>query len=334
MFEMIQIFFFLFFGCSFFMFIKKLLDLCNSDESFLLEDVIKTTPNLLITKYEDKYLEKYNHFTSNLDLKEDDLKNKEKKYNELLQLFKKTKELALQDIKNEIDELVMTELIADDLNDTNIENCNILKQKYAELQEKKIDNAIEKESYEYMCESYYDKLKNNFLFENTPNGNIIMYYNNENKSFEYYSDKSMPYRFLETAARKYVTTFYCKPLYINMMDELRNAENKMIEDRKEIIKQKEPESKKNVFVKLKNYNKEANKPLPRNKNPMKIPNHIKTKIASIQNQSESHILKENANRYTHKGKISNFIMLKQVDKTKMNKNYSLSYKDYAEMSKK
>jgi hypothetical protein len=233
-----------------------------------------------------------------------------------------------------MDELEMTDLIRDDLNDMNIEDFNIQKKKYLELEKKQPHtDKIEKEAYEYMCESYYDKLKNNFLFENTPNGNIIMYYNNENKSFEYYSDKSMPYRFLETAARKYVTTFYCKPLYINMMDELKNAENKMIEDRKEIIQQKQPEVK-NVFVKLKNYNKESSKPLPRNTNSMKIPNHIKNKIASIQNQSnDRHILKENANRYTHKGKFSNFIMLKQVDKTKINKNYSLSYKDYAKITK-
>ena len=136
-----------------------------------------------------------------------------------------------------------------------------------------------------------------------------------------------------------------------MMDELKNAENKMIEEenkKQEIIKQKETEPKetekepkqKDVFVKLKNYNKEStNKqsilPSRNNKNSVEIPNHIKSKIVSIQNQSssDSHILKENANRYTHKGKFSNFIILKQVDKTKTNKNYSLSYKDYVEMAK-
>ena len=353
MFEIIQInnvyiFFFLFFsGYSFYMYVKQLLDLRNEDELFLLENSnIKTTQNLPITKYEDKYLEKYNNFTSNLELKEDDLKNKENKYNELLALFEKTKEMSLQDIKNDLNELIMLELSIDHSNeDTSMGDFEILQNKYLQLKENKPDtDQIEKESYEYMCELYYDKLKNNFLFENTPNGNIVMCYNNEKKSFEYYSDKMMPYRYLETVARKYVTTFYCKPLYVDMMNEVKNAENKLIEETKqieEIKKIKEMEKNKDpkvkdVFAKLKSYNTEKPTVYPsrNNRNMKPIPNYLKSKILSIQNKSnESHVLKENANRYTHNGKFVNFSILKKVDKQKIDKNYDLSYKDYMQMVK-
>lgn len=59
-----------------------------------------------------------------------------------------------------------------------------------------------------------EKLKNNILFENTPNGNLIMFYDSSKKVFEYYSDKSIPYRFLNSAARKYVVQFHCKNIYL------------------------------------------------------------------------------------------------------------------------
>lgn len=55
---------------------------------------------------------------------------------------------------------------------------------------------------------------NNFLMETTPNGNVIMKYNNERQSFEYYSDKDIPYKYLETVARKFVKTFFCYEYYI------------------------------------------------------------------------------------------------------------------------
>jgi len=51
---------------------------------------------------------------------------------------------------------------------------------------------------------------NNILIEQTPIGNVIMFYNSR---FEFYADKTIPYRFLETVARKYVITFKCKDIY-------------------------------------------------------------------------------------------------------------------------
>jgi hypothetical protein len=55
---------------------------------------------------------------------------------------------------------------------------------------------------------------NNILIENTPNGNVIMFYNDTKVRFEFYADKSIPFRFLETVARKYVITFKCKSIYV------------------------------------------------------------------------------------------------------------------------
>lgn len=55
---------------------------------------------------------------------------------------------------------------------------------------------------------------NNILIEQTPIGNVIMTYNSDKARFEFYADKTIPYRFLETVARKYVITFKCKSIYV------------------------------------------------------------------------------------------------------------------------
>ena len=50
--------------------------------------------------------------------------------------------------------------------------------------------------------------KKNILFENTPIGNVIMYY--DDNEFKYYCDRTPSFGFLETVARKYVIVFHCK----------------------------------------------------------------------------------------------------------------------------
>jgi hypothetical protein len=52
-----------------------------------------------------------------------------------------------------------------------------------------------------------------FVMEFTPLGNVVMYYNTSRESFQYYSDKTIPFSILETVARKYCCTFHSKRLY-------------------------------------------------------------------------------------------------------------------------
>lgn len=67
-----------------------------------------------------------------------------------------------------------------------------------------------------------EKLKTNILLENTPVGNIIMFYNFEKEAFEYYSDKIIPYRFLNAAGRKYVVQFRCKCVFTEKITAKKN----------------------------------------------------------------------------------------------------------------
>ena len=60
------------------------------------------------------------------------------------------------------------------------------------------------------------KWKTRILFENTPRGNIMMFYDAYKKGFSYYSDQQgIPYAVLNTCAMKYVRIFCCRDLFVD-----------------------------------------------------------------------------------------------------------------------
>ena len=166
-----------------------------------------------------------------------------------------------------------------------------------------------------------DKLSKNFIIEYTPIGNVIMTYNNKKEVFDYYSDNAIPYKYLETVLRKYLIIYNCRPLYVDMEEELKKYDEKMQlekDKRKNITKET-----KSVYAKFKNYNKEGATGHVSMVPPPK--NSIQNKIG---NDNENILLKENSNRYSRQGRISNFNMLQKIDKTKINKKYSLTFIEY------
>ena len=173
-------------------------------------------------------------------------------------------------------------------------------------------------------------LDNSFVCEYTPIGNVIMKYNNDRCLFEYYSDVNIPYRYLETVCRKYVLTFKCPQLYIDMESAIKESEQKQQE---RIIAEKESrkvlenhvEPKKNVFAKFKSYNKDAGSGKINTGAPPKnsIPN---TKV----DRKENVPVKEMANRYLYQGKLGNFSILKKVVRT--DKKHKMTFADFKRLS--
>ncbi|MEX0597239.1 MAG: hypothetical protein WD512_12165 [Candidatus Paceibacterota bacterium] len=104
------------------------------------------------------------------------------------------------------------------------------------------EESEEDEAYEYKYSDFFEqstekeqlllttdeklKMKKNVITETTPNGNIIMsYYFNEKdpelSAFHYYcNDRSIPYKYLDTVARKFVITYNCTELYLYLKTEL------------------------------------------------------------------------------------------------------------------
>jgi hypothetical protein len=194
-----------------------------------------------------------------------------------------------------------------------------------------------------------ESLKNSIVVEHTPLGNVAMHYDIKREAFVYYSDSVMPYRYLEVVARKYVITFHCKRVFVNMEDEINKAKTKIEEQKNakkleeeqaqaqaekqqaenQALELKEEPKKKNVFATFKNYNTNttkdsSNKPTTGNSNATTTDNK----------KTEDLILKENANHYTCDGRYSNFLVLKKVDKTLVDKRLKMSFADFKKMQAK
>jgi hypothetical protein len=151
---------------------------------------------------------------------------------------------------------------------------------------------------------------------------------------------------LEPVGRKYVMTFWCKPIFVDIEEELKRAEERYDEDKKKKEheeKQREEDRKKNprnVLAQLKNYNKESTSTQQRLR-PMKnrtsrnsdlhLPPQIQSKLPDVHKQSEKQLLKENANRYTWEGRLTNFCHLKKIDRKIVDKKLAMSYADFKKM---
>jgi hypothetical protein len=319
-------------------------------------------------KYEDKYLEDIKKMSLDYRFTWAELSIRDNKFNELFNLYKTNLDNEKSSLNLQIVEKGMKylEIDNDDNDDDDYENIGdesnsddfLEKEKEKEKEREKVEEEInllrcmikeldnksdidiirvaKLEARQFVIKERLDGLKNNFVFEKTPLGNVIMYWNNSRESFEYYSDNTIPYRFLETVARKYVKTFNCRQIYIDMDFELSEFERKqkeeelriklLEEETKPMLTQSSVElKKKDVFAKFKNYNKESgtgkvNRGVAPPKN--SIPNN------NTKKSDEKFILKENSNRYTCEGKLANFSFLKKPDRKVTDKKYAMSFADY------
>lgn len=172
------------------------------------------------------------------------------------------------------------------------------------LTDKANDKATDKDkskecSYE---NKYYDKfqemetedleedcvksLQNSVLYEMTPKGRIIMYYNFEKESFIYHCDtKDVPYLYLETVARKYALTYHCKKIVVDIKKELEVAREISIanENKTNLLVGVKADS---LFASFKSYNRKGS--------------------GGSKTINKKFILRQNANRYSYGGKVSEF----------------------------
>jgi hypothetical protein len=59
--------------------------------------------------------------------------------------------------------------------------------------------------------------KKRVLLQNTPNGNIVMFYDLYRQAFGYYSDGHINYNALNHCAMKYVRLYYCRDFFVDTM---------------------------------------------------------------------------------------------------------------------
>jgi putative component of membrane protein insertase Oxa1/YidC/SpoIIIJ protein YidD len=111
------------------------------------------------------------------------------------------------------------------------------------------------------------KWKTKILFETSPRGNIIMYYDAFKQGFAYYCDQtSIPYNLLNAVAMKYVRIYRCRDFFVDNLETPEENPSPLldIQEKKESKKEKpegktENKGKKSPFARFKNYNTVSNK---------------------------------------------------------------------------
>lgn len=94
------------------------------------------------------------------------------------------------------------------------------KQTNAKEDDDAIDDNAFREIEQKMIERKLATCANNWMYENTPAGGLFMRYHADHEVFEYYSNHTIPYRYLDAAAMRYVVLFGCKPVFVDMDEEL------------------------------------------------------------------------------------------------------------------
>ena len=321
-----------------------ILDIEEPEEE--LNEKKEVEPEKIQPKYEEKYMETLSLLDSEFIFTKEEEELKESLFHEEKEKIQSNiyhLEREIHYLYKELNKNSSQEDSQDfDLQEYQEETKNKIQNLEKELEQlkktEKNDEAFYEKAEKGVIEQRLEKLKKSFIMEKTPLGNVVMYYNVKRETFEYYSDSTIPYRFLEVVARKYVITFQCRPLYVIMEEELKKYEKKIeLQKEKQIQETKQLQQsqqiKKPIFAKFKSYNKEAgsgrvNKaPPPKNS----IPNTNTRKNSN--NNNEPFILKENANRYTYEGRFSNFSPLQKIERKQVDKKYAISFSDFKKMQK-
>lgn len=179
-------------------------------------------------------------------------------------------------------------------------------------------------------------LKDNFIEEKSPRGIIYMAYDNSIDLYIYYSKtKDIPYKYLETVARKYVIDNKCLNIYVDYKEEYIQGLNKYkqrLQERKEFLEKKKEEQeqkehednvenkKKNIFANFKSYNKQD-----------------KSTKNNTDTSTKEYILTENSNHYKYKGNLDDYeqMLKEKASQESVLKEYEqIDFKAYKNMIKK
>lgn len=212
---------------------------------------------------------------------------------------------------------------------------------------KDVNNNIEKEFYNQ--ETYKETLeqdnnilelnwKKRVLIENTPRGNVYMFYDAYKLGFSYYSDtSSLPYHLLNAVAMKYCRIYKCMDFFIDQNIVAKEYESPLIkilhiEKKKnnEDVKKKNKKLMEDApFIKYKNNTIDKSKNNKDKKKEKEKENIITNKFIAIGKVYNFNILHKKPK--SHNSFKSN--ILDTIEKESSLQNYVMSYKEYREKLK-
>ena len=219
------------------------------------------------------------------------------------------------------------------------------------IEEKQNETTNSKEAYQSENKEHIQECLNNMYYStikdyiNDTYKEIIMCYDHATQSFAYYAKTAnIPYKYLETAARKYVIeTNAPEELYVDIRKEYENAKNKAQQTSNDadatatatstttsttvvglgpVVGGRNPQRNphttddNDVFATFKKYNKTSNIPVSdihsvKSASSSQLENAVLSSVQGLSNQPNTDtntppILREKANRYSYRGKIEDF----------------------------
>ena len=185
------------------------------------------------------------------------------------------------------------------------------------------EDKYDKEFYDLerkeLTEAKKEELKNNYVRDTTPNGEIIMYYDFETSSFKYYfnNKNAITYPELEAVAKLFTVKNNCRYLFIedekNSDNEEQTPETTQPPETRQTPEttqtpetdEEKPKKKSSVFAVVKKYNKQDNKSKDERDKHGKITrdNNKRSREENIERLDK---VKKLGNHFKHVGKIYDF----------------------------
>lgn len=162
----------------------------------------------------------------------------------------------------------------------------------------------DKKEYKLLCLDSNNTLEKNWkkrvLFETTPRGNVIMFYDAFKMGFAYYSDSyNLPYSLLNAVAMKYVLTFCCRDFFMDDNITPNDSPSPLIK-----IHAEEPEKTNKV-------KKAVTRTNTNQKNPFaKLKDYKNAEKKDTEDKSKEHV----TNRFLCLGKTVNYQFIQTVPK--------------------
>jgi hypothetical protein len=226
---------------------------------------------------------------------------------------------------------------SDDLDNTHNEYIDAMSKEYDEDYVFKYDEIFGKSQELYHTDTLSNiektELKNKFIREKTPKGEVIMSYNFEKdiwlSSFKYYcNDSSIPYSYLETVAKLYVSEYKCPYFFLtikkikqeNDMKELINTNNNSNNTINNNTNDKNKvEEVKSVFASFKSYNSVK-----------KTNNNISNK-SQTNNKSSNDDIVLLKNRFTRLGNIEDYDDIIKKELNSLKKTIPIDFSEFKRM---
>jgi hypothetical protein len=201
------------------------------------------------------------------------------------------------------------------------ENSNIDPVLYDFLKRKEVFASGENE--------YEKQWKSRILIENTPRGNVMIYFNPYLLSYHYYSDEQIiPYKILEQVATKYVVMYRCKDFFIDVEKRPGNKILEVLQKEEDSLKSKKMKvnditkcvniqsESKDVFAALKDYRTEVKTTEVKTEAKTEVKTEAKTtEVGSKANPKKKVEEPKFSNKFVRIGKMCEFnITQKPTDK--------------------